>query len=110
MVKNEELRGQNQVFDSELIVIKKEILKERKAQQLLQRIGEEKDKVNQELKGKLIDEELECSDRQQRIDRLFNQKLLVESKLQEAESSITDKDEEIKRLNDANKDLKSKLF
>lgn len=72
LIKNENLRGQNQVYDSELTVIKKEILKERQLQSELTKLNERKDEIILELRGKIVDGELEVSDRQQKIDRLIN--------------------------------------
>ena len=85
VVRNDDLKGKNQVFESELTVIKKEILKERRAQNDLQKLCEDKNAAIHDLKGKLIDQELECGDRDHKIQRLTNQKLILEKKLDECE-------------------------
>lgn len=107
MVRNEDLRGKNQVFESELTVIKKEILKERRAQNDLQKLCQDKDAVIHDLKGKLIDQELECGDRDQKIQRLTNQKLILEKKLDESETNLQERDQQVYMLKEQNKNLSS---
>lgn len=108
-LKNENFVANNTVLESELIVIKKEILKEKKAFEDLTRQNLNQEKRFQSLTARSQDQDLQIGDQARKIERLENQLSIAELRMKDVNSNLIDKEEEVYELKDANQKLSSQL-
>ena len=95
--------------EAELTVGKEFIVKQEQAYEILEGIKEQKDKTIDELKGKIMELELEQADKQREIERLLNREDQLETKEAELTKQLVDTKSSEARLQTDNRLMKNDL-